>query len=267
MRAALEAVDPAVAVRRALRLEGDRLLAGDRAYDLGRYRRVLVVGAGKAGAPMAAAVEEVLGERVATGLVIVKEGHIGPTRTVALREAGHPIPDERGVRGTVELVELVERSGPDDLVIVLISGGGSALLLLPEEGISLDDMQRTTDLLLRAGATINELNAVRKHLQRAKGGGLARLARPSDVLTLVLSDVVGNPLDVIASGPTVPDSSTFADACGIMDRFGLWDRLPSPVAERLRAGRDGRLPDTPNPGDPLFERTQTLVVASNEVAW
>ena len=266
MRAALEAVDPAVAVRRALRLEGERLLAGDRSYDLGRYRRVLVVGAGKAGAPMAAAVEEVLGERVATGLVIVKEGHTGPTRTVALREAGHPIPDGRGVRGTAELVELVERSGPDDLVIVLISGGGSALLLLPEEGISLDDMQRTTDLLLRAGATINELNAVRKHLERAKGGGLARLAQPSDVLTLVLSDVVGNPLDVIASGPTVPDSSTFADACAIIDRFGLWDRLPTPVAERLRAGRDGRLPDTPKPGDPLFERTQTLVVASNELA-
>jgi glycerate 2-kinase len=265
MRAALEAVEPAEAVRRALRREGDRLLV-PRAYDLGRYRRVIVVGAGKAGAPMAGAVEEVLGDRVADGLVIVKEGHLGPTRAVALREAWHPIPDEAGVRATAELVGLVEGSGADDLVVVVISGGGSALMLLPAEGISLDDMQRTTDLLLRAGATINELNAVRKHLEQAKGGGLARLAAPSDVLTLVLSDVVGNPLDVIASGPTVPDESTFGDACAIVDRFGLWDRLPTSVAERLRVGREGRMPDTPKPGDPIFERTQTVVVASNELA-
>ncbi|MBA2451186.1 MAG: glycerate kinase [Chloroflexi bacterium] len=266
MATALAAVEPAEAVRRALRREGDRLMAGEREYDLARYARVLVVGAGKAGAPMARAVEDVLGERVAAGLVVVKHGHGGPTRTVALREAGHPIPDEGCVSGTEALVELVAASGPDDLVIVVISGGGSALMLLPETGISLDDMQRTTDLLLRAGATINELNAVRKHLERAKGGGLARLARPSDVIALALSDVVGNPLDVIASGPTVPDTTTFADACAIAERLGVWDRLPASVAERLRAGREGQVPDTPKPGDPLFERTQTLVVASNELA-
>src|SRR5262245_29750425 len=127
-------------------------------------------------------------------------------------------------------------------------------------------MQRTTDLLLRAGATINELNTIRKHLEQAKGGGLARLASPSDVLTLVLSDVVGNPLDVIASGPTVPDTSTFADTCAIVERFGIWDRLPASVADRLRAGRDGTIADTPKPGDPLFDRVHTMVVASNELA-
>ena len=266
MDAALRAVEPAEAVRRALRLDGDRLLVGDRRYELNRYRRVLVVGAGKAGAPMARAVEELLGERVGAGVVVVKHGHTEPTRTVRLREAGHPIPDERGVGGTAELAELVEASGPGDLVIVVLSGGGSALLLLPEEGISLEDMQRTTDLLLRAGATINELNAVRKHLERAKGGGLARLAQPSELIALVLSDVVGNPLDVIASGPTVPDTSTFEEACAIVERFGVWDGLPASVAGRLRAGRDGELPDTPKPGDPLFERTHTFVVASNELA-
>lgn len=266
MRAALEAVEPAEAVRRALRRAGDRLVAGGREYDLTRYDRVIVVGAGKASAPMARAVEEILGERVSDGLVVVKYGHTGPTRRVRLREGGHPIPDDPCVNGTAELVELVEGTGERDLVIVVMSGGGSALLLLPAEGITLADMQRTTDLLLRAGATINELNAVRKHLERAKGGGLARLAQPSDVLALALSDVVGNPLDVIASGPTVPDTSTFADACAIVVRFGVWDELPESVAGRLAAGRAGEIPDTPKPGDQIFERTQTLVVASNELA-
>jgi hydroxypyruvate reductase len=239
---------------------------GDRSYTLGDYERVIVVGAGKASAPMAAAVEEVLGERVAGGLVVVKYGHTHPTRTVQLREASHPIPDESCVNGTAELVSLLETTGPKDLVVVVLSGGGSALMLLPAEGISLLDMQQTTDVLLRAGATINELNTIRKHLEQAKGGGLARLAAPSDVLALVLSDVVGNPLDVIASGPTVPDTSTFADTCGIVDRFGIWDRLPESVARRLRDGRDGKIADTPKPGDSLFDRVQTVVVASNELA-
>jgi glycerate 2-kinase len=265
MHAALTAVEPAEAVRRALAREGDRLQVAGKSYDLGRYNRVIVAGAGKAGAPMAAAVEEILGDRVQEGLVVVKQGHLGPARVVRLREADHPVPDQRGVDATGELVELVRETGPDDLVVVVISGGGSALMLLPAEGITLADMQRTTDALLRAGATINELNAIRKHLERAKGGGLARLAAPSDVLALVLSDVVGNPLDVIASGPTVPDTTSFADAYAIVDEYGLWDQLPDAVARRLRAGRAGELDDTPKPGDPIFDRVQTVVVASNEL--
>jgi glycerate 2-kinase len=266
MRAALEAVEPAEAVRRALRRAGDHLTAGGRTYDLARYERVLVVGAGKASAPMALAVEEIVGDKVADGLVVVKHGHGGPTRRVRLREGGHPIPDAHCVGGTAELVGLLEGTTERDLVVVVMSGGGSALMLLPAEGITLDDMQRTTDLLLRAGATINELNAVRKHLERAKGGGLARLAAPADVLALALSDVVGNPLDVIASGPTVPDTTTFEDACAIMERFDVWGALPASVKARLAAGRAGAIPDTPKPGDPIFARTQTLVVASNELA-
>jgi hydroxypyruvate reductase len=266
MQSALAAVEPAEAVRRALTRDGDRLSVGGRTYDLTAYDRVVVVGAGKASAPMASAVEEILGDRVAAGLVVVKHGHTHPTRTVVLREASHPIPDESCVNGTAELVSLLETTGPRDLVIVVLSGGGSALMLLPVEGVGLADMQRTTDLLLRAGATINELNTIRKHLERAKGGGLARLAAPSDVLALVLSDVVGNPLDVIASGPTVPDTSTFTDAYAIVERFGAMDQLPESVAGRLKAGRAGQISDTPKPGDPLFERVQTVVVASNELA-
>jgi glycerate 2-kinase len=266
MQSALAAVEPGEAVRRALRRDGDTLTIGDRAYDLGAYDRAIVVGAGKASAPMAAAVEQVLGERVADGLVVVKHGHTHPTRTVKLREASHPIPDESCVNGTAELVGLLGTTGPRDLVVVVLSGGGSALMLLPADGITLADMQQTTDVLLRAGATINELNTIRKHLEQAKGGGLARMAAPSDVLALVLSDVVGNPLDVIASGPTVPDTSTFADTCAIVDRFGIWDRLPASVVSRLHDGRDGNIADTPKPGDPLFARVQTVVVASNELA-
>ena len=193
--------------------------------------------------------------------MFVKHGHTHPTRTVRLREASHPIPDESCVNGTADLVGLLDTTGPRDLVVVVLSGGGSALMLLPAEGISLADMQQTTDALLRVGATINELNTIRKHLERAKGGGLARLAAPSDVLALVLSDVVGNPLDVIASGPTVPDTSTFADTCAIVERFGIWDKLPERISSRLRDGREAKIADTPKPGDPLFERVQTVVVA------
>ena len=189
---------------------------------------------------MAAAVEEMLGERVAAGLVVVKHGHTHPP--------GRSSCARRRIRSQMRAASTARPSwwrcsattGPRDLVIVVLSGGGSALMLLPAEGISLADMQQTTDVLLRAGATINELNTIRKHLEQAKGGGLARLAAPSDVLALVLSDVVGNPLDVIASGPTVPDTSTFADTCAIVDRFGIWERLPASVAGRLRDGRDGQ---------------------------
>jgi hydroxypyruvate reductase len=266
LSAALEAVDPYAAARRALRLTDQRLEVGDARIDLTQVGRVVVVGAGKAGAPMARAVEDVLGERLSAGTVNVKRGHAEPTRLVRLTEAGHPIPDQAGVEGTARLVELVEAAGPDDLVLCVISGGGSALLQLPAEGISLDDTQQVTDLLLRAGATINELNTVRKHLSRVTGGGLARLAQPARVISLILSDVVGNPLDVIASGPTVPDSSSFADAVAILQRFGVWERAPASVRVRLEAGLSGAVADTPKPNDPAFERVTNVVVASNDLA-
>jgi hydroxypyruvate reductase len=271
LSAALDAVDPYTAVRRALERDGETLRVAGRSYDLRRIGRVLVVGAGKAGAPMARSVEEVLGDRLSAGAVNVKRGHAEPTRRVRLREAGHPIPDADGVAGTGAIVELLGTTGPEDLVVCLISGGGSALPQLPAEGISLEDTQRLTDALLRAGATINELNAVRKHLSRVTGGQLARLAQPAAVVALLLSDVVGNPLDVIASGPTVPDSSTFADAWAILERFDLTGRgraspVPVSVLARLEAGRRGELPETPKADDPLFAAVQNVVVASNELA-
>ncbi|MDQ6670563.1 MAG: glycerate kinase [Chloroflexota bacterium] len=267
LRAALAAVEPAQAVRRALSVEGADLVVGGRRYPLGEVPRVLVVGAGKASAPMAAAVEDVLGDRAAIeGCVTVRYGHTAPTRSVRIREAGHPVPDSAGLESTRAIVELLEDAGAGDLVVCVISGGGSALLTLPADGVTLEDLQHTTDALLRSGASINEINVVRKHLDTVKGGGLARLAAPARVITLVLSDVVGNPLDSIASGPTVPDTSTWAEAAAVVDRYELWGRLPAAVAERVRAGVDARLPDTPKPGDPIFEHTQTFVVGSSLVA-
>ena len=267
LQAALAAVEPGQAVRRFVSRDDDRLIVGDRAYRLADFRRVVVIGAGKASAPMAAAVEEVVGDRLPIeGSVTVRYGNSAPTRHVRIREGGHPVPDSACAEGTQAIVELMEDIDERDLVVCVISGGGSALLTLPDDDLSLDDLQRTTDALLRSGATINEFNVVRKHLDAVKGGGLARLAAPARLVTLMLSDVVGNPLDAIASGPTVADTSTWSDAAAVFDRYDLWDRVPASVARRLRAGVAGDLPDTPKPGDPLFERTQAVIVGSNLLA-
>ncbi len=264
--AALEAVDPAEAVRRHLRREGDFLTVGDKTYDLSGLGRLVVVGAGKAGAPMAQAVEGIMGDRIDDGLVIVKAGHALPTERVALVEAGHPIPDGRGLEGARRIEGLISGLEANDLVLCLISGGGSALATYPAEGISLADLQATTDALLRVGATINEVNAVRKHLERLKGGGLARFAYPAQVASLILSDVVGDPLDVIASGPTVPDTSTYADAWSVLERYGLAEVAPESVRQTLKAGMAGELGETLKSGDEAASRAYHVVVGSNALA-
>ncbi|MBI4550965.1 MAG: glycerate kinase [Candidatus Latescibacteria bacterium] len=265
-RHALAAVDPAEAVHRAVVRDIDRLQVHDRAYDLSRGGRVFVVGTGKAGALMAQAVEEVMGDRLTGGVVNVKDGHVAPVRRVSLNEAGHPLPDEAGVRGAREIVRLLSGLEPDDLVFCVISGGGSALLPLPVDGITLAEKQTVTQLLLDCGATIHEINAVRKHISRVKGGQLARLAAPASVISLILSDVIGDRLDVIASGPTVPDTSTFVDCQRIIDRYDLRARLPAAVAAHLDAGLAGHIPETPKPGDPVFDRVQNVLVATNLLA-
>jgi hydroxypyruvate reductase len=181
-------------------------------------------------------------------------------------EAGHPIPDQAGVEGTQRMADLLAGATERDLVLAVLSGGGSALLVLPAPGLTLADLQDTTDLLLRSGATIVELNAVRKHLSQIKGGGLARLAGRAPVVSLILSDVVGDPLDVIAAGPTAPDPTTFAEAWAVVERYGLVERLPEGTRRHLQAGLDGDLPDTPKPDDPLFERVHNLLVGNNRLA-
>jgi len=266
LQAALNAIDPAAAIRDRLYREGDQLWVQDRCYDLASYANVYVVGAGKAGASMAQAVEELLGDRLTKGHVNVKYDHLLPTRTIQLAEAGHPIPDAAGVAGAHRITEILNTAGENDLVFCLISGGGSALMTLPVEGLSLADMQELTNALLRAGATINEINTIRKHLDHLKGGNLARLSYPAQTISLILSDVVGNPLDVIASGPTVPDTSTFSAAYGLLVRYDLLDKVPTPVIDHLQRGVRGEIADTPKAGDPIFDRTQNVIVASNGIA-
>ena len=266
LEAALAAVEPTAAVRAHLRREGPSLWVEDKKYDLASFARVFVVGTGKAGAPMAQAVEALVGDSIAEGVVNVKYGHVSPTRRITIHEAGHPIPDEAGVTGAREIAAILDKAEEDDLVVCLISGGGSALMPLPVEGVTLGDIGVLTDALLRVGANITEINTIRKHLDRLKGGRLARLAYPARVVSLILSDVVGNPLDVIASGPTVPDTSTFADACAILERYDLMSVVPRSIVNHLRLGARGEIEETPKGGDPAFERTQNVIVASNDMA-
>jgi glycerate 2-kinase len=227
--------------------------------------RVVVVGAGKASGAMASAVEEAWGERVAGGLVVVKDGHLAETRRVQLVEAGHPVPDERGAAAARDLLALALGAGANDLVLTLISGGASALTPAPAPPITLGDKQVMTRLLLAAGADINQLNAVRKHCSVLKGGQLARAAAPARVAALLLSDVIGDPIDVIGSGPTAPDASTFGEALGILDRFELRQRAPASVRERLERGARGEIAETPKPDDSIFERVTNVVIGNNQL--
>ena len=262
-QAALQAVDPVEATLRHVRREGESLLIGERSLELSNFDRILVVGAGKADAPMAQAVESLLGERVTDGVIVVKDGHGLPLERVKVHEASHPVPDQRGLRGAEEILSLVSGASEGDLVICLISGGGSALLAAPAEGVTLEDKQSVTQLLLACGATIHEINTVRKHLSRVKGGGLAHAAHPATLVSLILSDVTGDDLDAIASGPTVPDSTTFHQAEQVLKRYGIWDQAPGSVRAYVKKGVDGKIEETPKPGDPSFERDAWQLVGSN----
>jgi hydroxypyruvate reductase len=224
------------------------------------------LGAGKAAAKMASAVEELLRDRISSGIVIVKYGHSLPLSLVEIVEAGHPLPDEAGVAGTTRIINLLRRATEEDLVIFLLSGGGSALLPGPVDPITLDDEIRTTQTLLNCGATIHEVNAVRKHISKIKGGRLARLAYPATLVSLILSDVVGDSLDVIASGPTVPDTSSFADCLLVVERYELKEKIPPRVRTFLEAGARGEVEETPKAGEPIFQHVRNVIVGNNRMA-
>ena len=262
-QAALRAVDPAEAILRYVRLDHGCLHVGTHRFILEDYDRILVVGGGKAGAPMAKALEDLLGDRISDGVIVVKDGHGLPLQHIRIHEAAHPVPDERGVRGGEDILALLGTSGERDLVICVISGGGSALLVAPAEGITLADKQEVTRLLLACGANIHEINTIRKHLSRSKGGGLARIASPATVVSLILSDVIGDDLNVIASGPTVPDPSTFSDTERILKKHNIWDRLPSTVGNRIQMGLSGSVAETPKPGHKAFQRCSWELVGTN----
>jgi glycerate 2-kinase len=261
--AALAAADPSRAVERHLAR-----------IDFGRFQNIYVLGAGKAGASMARACERVLGWNKAagpstpkgTGLLNVKYGHTAATRRICLNECGHPEPDQPGMDGAERIAALAARAQHNDLVLCLMSGGASALLPLPAPPITLGEKRQLTRLLLTAGADIHEFNAVRKHLSRIKGGELARLAAPARVESLLLSDVVGDNLDVIGSGPTAPDASTFEDAAAVLKRYGIWRSAPASVRSRIESGLRGEIPETPKPRDAIFRRVRNTVIGSNRLA-
>jgi len=261
--AAVRAVDPAEAIRRHLVRDGERLVIGGERVDLGAVREIVVVGLGKAAAPMAAAVEEILGARITRGVVVTKYGHVQPTRVVRIHEAAHPVPDDAGMAGARAVLDHVKGLDSGDLVLVLISGGGSALTPAPVDGVTLAEKQSLTKALLACGADIREMNTVRKHISRFKGGQLARAAAPARVFSLVLSDIVGDPLDAIASGPTVPDPTRYADALAILDKYRMREEIPSSIRNHLEAGAAGKISETPKPDDPLFGRVKSIMVASN----
>lgn len=266
--AAVERVDPFEAVKRFVRRQGDRLLLGETAgsegdLDLNAFERVLVVGGGKATAPMARAVEQLVGDRVAGGRINVKYGFAEALDRITIVEADHPVPDRSGVEGTRRIMDLLAQAGERDLVISLISGGGSALLPHPAGRVQLEEKQSVTRKLLECGASIDEINAVRKHISGSKGGQMARAAAPATTVNLMLSDVVGDRMDVIASGPFVPDESTFASSWRILERYDLIGSVPPAVREHLEQGRNGEIPDTPKAGDFAFDRVTNLIIGSN----
>lgn len=248
----MRAAEPARAVFSHVRLEKNILIAGGQRYRLSEFANIYVIGAGKAGAGMAMAMERLLGGRITAGFV--NAPNAVQLRRIEINAAGHPIPDRRGVAGARRIAQIARQAAADDLVICLISGGASALLPLPAPPITLAQKQKITRLLLLSGANIHEINCVRKHISGLKGGQLARLAYPATLLTLILSDVVGDDLDVIGSGPTGPDCSTLADARAIFEKYRIPNQLPPEAVE------------TPKPGDKIFEKTRNVIVGSNALA-
>jgi glycerate 2-kinase len=264
--AALASADPLEAVKRHVTLNGKSLRVGGTEYDLAEIRHVYVIGCGKAAARMALALEEILGDRIADGAVVVKYGHGVPLTAIQVVEAGHPIPDENGVAGARRIMEIVAAAGAADLILFVVSGGGSALLPMPAVGLALADKQKTTRLLLECGAPIGEVNALRKHLSQLKGGRLAALAQPARIISLILSDVVGDALEAIASGPSVADTTTFADCLAIIERYGLANMLSPVVLSLLHGGARGEIAETPKPSNPIFQNVQNLIVGGNRLA-
>jgi glycerate 2-kinase len=265
--AALAAANANHAVKRHLELIQDQLRAGDADFRLTHIQRIVLIAVGKAAPQMAEAVEQIIGDRVTRGLVVTKYGHATSyAGCCEVIESGHPVPDAEGLRAGQAVVALLDDLTANDLLIVAVSGGASALLCAPLRGITLADKQQTTNLLLRAGADIHELNCVRKHLSMLKGGNLAARAYPAPVLSLLLSDVVGDALDVIGSGLTAPDPSTFSQALHILESRGVLPQVATEIRAHLEKGAGGEIAETPKPGDSLFENVSNLIVGSSRQA-
>lgn len=259
----LQAVAPGGAIKRFCQLDDEILKVDGQSYDLNQFKQIFVLGAGKAGASMALAIEDILADRITKGIITVKYGHLEKLQYVKTYEGGHPVPDENGYQGAQAIFNLASIADKETLVICLISGGGSALMPLPVDGVSLIDKQEATKILLACGATIHEINAVRKHLSVIKGGGLARAVYPATLVTLILSDVVGDDLDSIASGPCVYDSKTFSDCKAIFEKYSIKDEIPASVLQHIELGVAGKVSETTKEGQHFFKTTQNVIVGGN----
>ena len=258
--AALKAVDPYAATK----IYTDRIKS---AYKDGSFKKLIAIGFGKAACSMAKAAEDELGDLIDAGIIITKYGHVGyQLSKIEIIEAGHPIPDENGLRGTEEIIKLLKPADENTLIVCLISGGGSALLVSPYNGITLNEKQKITELLLKAGADIYELNTVRKHISQVKGGRIAEIAYPSKIISLILSDVISDRLDVIASGPTSPDNSTFNHAIAVIEKYGLTDKCPAGIIDTLKKGTTGEISETPKEENKIFQNTENIIIGSNQKA-
>ncbi|MDH5481507.1 MAG: glycerate kinase [Candidatus Bathyarchaeota archaeon] len=263
---ALNSADPKQIMKSKVLLKNSSLQVDRYRFDLKKFKNIYVIGGGKASGSMAEALEQILGRYITSGLVNVPHGSKKSTKIIRLHEASHPVPDEAGVEGTRRMLEIAEQAEEDDLVMCLISGGGSSLMPMPRGEISIVHKRKLTNALLKCGATINEINTIRKHISDFKGGWLAKKAYPATILNLILSDVVGDPLDSIASGPTVPDSTTFNDAIKVLKKYSLWDKTPATIKKILLDGERSVISETPKVGDKAFKKAYNVVVGNNRFA-
>jgi len=265
-RAGVKSVSPSGLVRKYLEIDHKGITAGGKFFSSEMLNNVFVVGAGKASAMMAAGVEDILGDRVTGGHIAVKYGFSCKLSRIKITEAGHPSPDENSFKATGRIIDIVNKAGSDDLVLCLISGGGSSLLADLPEGVSEDNLKTLNNLLVNSGASISEINTIRKHLSSVKGGQLARAAYPAQLVSLIISDVPGDRTDVIASGPTVPDPTTFEEAMEVINKYDLGKSLPREIMAHLVKGIRGGIPETPKPGDMIFNKVTNIIIGNNRMA-
>lgn len=264
--AGVNSVIPNRLIHNQMEITGSMLCITDQLFFLKETDHIYIIGAGKATAEMARATEDILGSRITDGHIVVKYGHSCDLRYIKVTEAGHPVPDKNGFTATGEILKIADKASEDDLVICLLSGGGSALLADFPEGSSPDDIIYLNDLLVKSGATIQEMNVIRKHLSKVKGGGLARALFPCTTMSLILSDVLGDSLDSIASGPTVPDPTTFSEALAVISRYKIESSVPLGIMNYLKDGLTGKHPETPKPGDHIFSKSHNILIGNNKMA-
>jgi glycerate 2-kinase len=267
IKSALHAVDPYNLIMEQLEFHDNTLIIQNKSnFNLDQYENIFVIGAGKGTAPMASAMEKVLGSKLKAGCISVKYGHGLDLEKIRVLEAGHPIPDSNTLENTKQILNIVDQAEENDLVFVLLTGGGSALFESLPDAISLDDLAKMNQLLLSSGATIDEINTIRKHISLIKGGRVADRIAPATAVSLILSDVIGDPLESIASGPTAPDPTTFDDSIHVIEKFGLEDKIPGVILDHLHKGQKKIVAETPKTGDAIFNKVHNFVIGNNALA-